>query len=258
MDLLIKNQLFIVGGATSGFGRAIAESLASEGARVIAIARNAGPLQELERQFPNQVLPLSCDLTQPAAIEQLNKAIGKRTVHGALINAGGPPAKTVLDTTLDDWDAAYKTVLRWKIDVTQNLLPQMMENNYGRLLYIESASVKQPMENLVLSNSMRLAVVGYIKTLSQEVGHRGVTLNVLAPGYHNTAAMNRIVNKKMEQTGAGKEDVQKEFMKQTSVGTLGAAADFASLATWLLSPHSKFINGQTISVDGGVVKGIMG
>lgn len=258
MDLQLKDQLFIVGGASSGFGRAIATSLAKEGARVIAVARNEGKLKELEKQFPGQISSLALDLTKDGANIEVLRAIGTRQLHGALINAGGPPAKTVLDTTLEDWDAAYQTVLRWKIALTQSLIPAMISNGYGRLVYIESASVKQPMENLVLSNSMRLAVVGYIKTLSQEIGPRGITLNVMAPGFHDTAAMDRIINKKIEQTGSDADDIKKGFARQTTVGALGNAEDFASLATWLLSPRSRFINGQTVSVDGGVVKGVMG
>jgi 3-oxoacyl-[acyl-carrier protein] reductase len=134
----------------------------------------------------------------------------------------------------------------------------MVKNKYGRILFIESATVKQPLENLVLSNSLRAAVVGMVKTLSQEIASTGVTLNVMAPGSHNTPAIDRIYKKKSEQTGLPFEQVRATAIQQIPVGFLGEAADFASLAAWLLSPYSRFITGQTISVDGGAVRGIMG
>ena len=174
-----------------------------------------------------------------------------------VVNAGGPPAKTVLETTLDDWDTAYKSILRWKVEITQALVPAMMANKYGRILYVESASVKQPLENLVLSNSLRVAVVGMVKTLSQEIAKSGVTLNILGPGSHNTPAINRIYKKKSEQTGLSFEEVKKSAIQQIPVGALGEADDFASLALWLLSPMSRYITGETITVDGGSVKSML-
>lgn len=258
MNLEINNQLFIVGGATSGFGKAVAEALLNEGANIIAVARTEEKLHVLQTTHPYKVEIVSGDLTQSDTIKKLKEVIGGRQIHGALINAGGPPAMTVMETKLEDWDNAYKNIMRWKIELTQSLIPSMVENKYGRLLYIESASVKQPMENLVLSNSMRLAVVGFVKTLSQEIAHEGITLNVLAPGYHATSAMHRLFKKKSEQTGITIDDAMLQYISQTRVGFLGAAEDFASLAVWLLSPHSRYLTGQTISVDGGFIKGTMG
>jgi 3-oxoacyl-[acyl-carrier protein] reductase len=258
MNLEISNQLFIVGGATSGFGKAVAEALLAEGANIIAVARTEEKLHVLQTTHPYKVEILAGDLTQSGTIKKLNTLIGGRQIHGALINAGGPPAMTVMETKLEDWDNAYKNVMRWKIELTQSLVPAMINYKYGRLLFVESASVKQPMENLVLSNSMRLAVVGFVKTLSQEIAHEGITLNVLAPGYHATAAMERLFKKKTEQTNMSIDDAMLQYVSQTRVGFLGAAEDFASLAVWLLSPHSRYLTGQTISVDGGVIKGTMG
>jgi len=163
-----------------------------------------------------------------------------------------------MNTKLSDWDEAYKTVVRWKIALTQALLPKMMNTGYGRLLYIESVSTKQPVENLVLSNAMRLAVTGYVKTLSQEIGGSGVTLNILGPGYHATQRMENLFAKNSELKGISEAEIRKTFSEQTAVKQIGNPEDFASLALWLLSPHSNYITGQTITVDGGLVKGIMG
>jgi len=258
MNLAIQGQRFVVGGATSGFGKAIAELLIAEGAHVIAVARGEEKLNMLKAAAPEQVECICGDITDEAIHQQIANLLGNRTVQGMVINAGGPPAKTVMETTAEDWDQAYRSLLRWKVLLTQRFLPSMVNNKYGRVLFIESATVKQPLENLVLSNSLRAAVVGMVKTLSQEIAATGVTLNILAPGSHNTPAIDRIYRKKSEQTGIPFEEVKAKAIQQIPVGFLGEAADFASLALWLLSPHSRFITGQTISVDGGAVKGIMG
>ncbi|MDR3715715.1 MAG: SDR family oxidoreductase [Puia sp.] len=258
MDLKISNQLFIVCGASSGFGRAIAEALVREGARIIAIARNEPKLKDLQTASPDRVRILAGDIAEPGTLEQLLTIAREEPVHGVLVNAGGPPAKTVMETTLDDWDTAYRHILRWKVALTQSLAPGMIQAGYGRFLYIESSSVKQPLENLVLSNAFRVAVTGFVKTFSREIAATGVTLNVLAPGSHDTPAIERIYRKKSEQTNTDPETVRRQAAKEIPVGFLGDASDLASLAVWLLSPFSRYITGQTISVDGGQVRGIFG
>lgn len=258
MNLELQNQLFIVGGATSGFGKAIAEALLQEGAAVVAIARSEEGLNELKNRFLDKLTPVSTDITRPEALQKIMEAVGERQLHGMLLNAGGPPALSALEAAIEDWDEAYRTVLRWKIMLTNALIGHMLENEYGRILFIESASVKQPIQNLVLSNAMRMAVVGYAKTLSEEVAGKGVTVNILAPGSHATPAINRLINKKVEQTGREMSDVKDEFARQTGTGFLGKPEDLASLAVWLLSAQSRFVTGQTISVAGGAVKGTMG
>lgn len=257
MDLHLSDQLFIVTGASSGFGKAIAEVLLAEGATIIVIARGAEKLQTLVALAPNRVEVLVGDITDSAVIDQLVKQLGNRQLHGLVVNAGGPPAKTVLETTLEDWDNAYRTLLRWKVELTQALVPKMIAHNYGRIVYIESSSVKQPLENLVLSSSLRVAVVGMVKTLSQEIAKTGVTLNILGPGSHNTAAIDRIYRKKSEQTGLPVAAVREKAIAQIPVGVLGEANDFASLALWLLSPLSRYTTGQTITLDGGSVKSML-
>jgi len=257
MDLQLNNQLFLVCGASSGFGKAIAEALLKEGANIIAVARSADKLLALQAAAPGQVEIVSGDITDSNTIKTVVATIGARQLHGAVVNAGGPPAKTVLETTLSDWDTAYRNILRWKVELTQALVPAMMQHRYGRMVFIESASVKQPMENLVLSNSLRVAVVGMVKTLSQEVAAAGVTFNIIAPGSHNTPAIDRIYHKKAEQTGASFEEVKKAAVRQIPVGVLGEASDLASLALWLLGPSSRYVTGQTIAVDGGSVRSML-
>lgn len=257
MQLSISNQLFVVGGAGAGFGRAVAEALLAEGAHVIGVARHTESLLLLQQAYPQQLTVLAADMTQPGTWQQLLALLNGRPLHGILVNAGGPPAATALEASLAQWDEAYQQVLRWKIGWLQAVLPAMRQAGYGRILFVESASVKQPMENLVLSNSLRLAVVGYAKTLAGELAPEGITVNVLAPGFHATAAMERLFTKKMEQQHISREAAMAEYVQQTPVGFMGQAADFGSLAAWLLSPHSRFITGQTIAVDGGIVKSVL-
>ena len=257
MDMQMKGQLFLVGGASAGFGKAIVEALIKEGANVIAVARGEEKLKALQATAPGQVQILIGDITSPAMLPVIEAAIGDQQITGVVVNAGGPPAKTVMETTLADWDEAYHKIFRWKLALTQALVTKMLPKGYGRFVFIESSSVKQPLENLVLSNSLRVAVVGMVKTLSQEIAGSGITLNILGPGSHDTAAIERIYQKKSEQTGKTPAEVRAQAIQQIPVGALGTAADFASLAIWLLSPYSKYITGQTITVDGGMVKGLL-
>ncbi len=257
MNLQLKDKLFLVGGATSGFGKAITELLVAEQANVIAVARTKKKLVTLQNSSPH--IEIICgDISEESTLNIILETLGSRILTGAVINSGGPPAMPVMETKLSDWDEAYKTVVRWKIALTQALLPRMITNGYGRFVYIESVSTKQPVENLVLSNAMRLAVTGYVKTLSQEIGTSGVTLNILGPGYHATQRMEDLFAKNSELKGVSEKEIRATFESQTAMGAIGNPKDFASLALWLLSPMSNYITGQTITVDGGLVKGIMG
>jgi 3-oxoacyl-[acyl-carrier protein] reductase len=258
MDLELKDKLFVVTGASSGMGKAIAMALLKEGAHVIINARGEEKLNDIAKLFPDKTTILPGDITTDATIANVFRKIGNRRLDGILINAGGPPAKSFLETDMSDWDEAFQNVLRWKVKLTHEVLDKLRPQLYGRILFIESASVKQPIENLVLSNSMRLAVVGFVKTLSQEIAHEGITLNVLAPGYHETPAMERLYIKKAMLLGMTPDAVRKEFESETRVGKLGNPDDLSALALYLLSPQSSFITGQTISVDGGLVKSTMG
>lgn len=256
MNLDIENKLFVVTGATSGFGKAIASFLVNEGAKVIINARGEEKLEAFRQTNPNSFETVPGDITTDAIISKLIMKIGDRELSGAVINAGGPPAKSFIQTNIGDWDDAYERILRWKVKLTQELLPLFQKHHYGRLVYIESSSVKQPIENLILSTSLRLSVVGFVKSLSQEIADSGITLNILAPGYHATPAMERLFVNKSAQLGITPEEARVQFEREILVGRMGDPDDLASLACWLLSPHSKYLTGQTISIDGGLIKSI--
>jgi 3-oxoacyl-[acyl-carrier protein] reductase len=254
MNLNIEGKLFVVCGASSGFGQAISKQLIEEGANLIAIARNEEKLKEFADVYGKQVEILVGDITQSKTISQLKKITESKNLSGILVNASGPPAKSFKETSLEDWDEAYRQLVRWKVEITQAYLPIFLKQAYGRFLYIESSAVKQPLENLVLSTSLRLSVIGFVKTLSQEIPDKGITFNAMAPGYHYTAAVERLINKKSEVEKITKKEARLLIEKSIPMKRTGDVDHFASLAVWLLSPLSDYVTGQIFTVDGGVVK----
>lgn len=258
MDLEITSQQFIVCGASSGFGRSIAEQLLQEGAEVIAVARRQKKLDELTEQYPDLATTVAGDLTDDDTHNKIEAAIGNNQLHGVIINSGGPPALTPLETAIPDWDEGYKSVMRWKIELVLRLVSYFTAKNYGRILFIESQSVKQPIPSLVLSNSFRAGIVGFAKSLSQEIADKGVTVNVLAPGSHDTPAIKRVIQKKVNSSDQSFEEVKEKMEAGIPVGRFGKGEEIASLAAWILSPHASYVTGQTISHDGGSIQGIFG
>lgn len=254
MDLNLKNKYFIVCGATSGFGLAVTKSLVYEGAKILAVARGEEKLKELEDAYAGMVETHQGDITESKTIKALLKKTEGIEISGILVNAGGPPAMKFMETKLKNWDEAYHKILRWKIELTQAFLPNFIKNGYGRFVYIESSAVKQPIENLVLSTSLRLSVVGFVKTVSQEIPDKGITFNVIAPGFHHTPAVDRLIDKKAQDEKITKKKAQEILEERIPMKKTGDVDNFASLGTWLLSPLSEYVTGQVYAVDGGVLK----
>lgn len=258
MNLHLENQRFIVCGASSGFGEAIARQLLQEGAETILVARRGELLREKFEHFSSKIDIIQGSLIYDDTIDQIEKAAKSRELHGVLFNAGGPPTGTPLQTDIKDWDSAWQLVMRWKIDLALRLAPILTNREYGRMLFIESQSVKQPLPSLVLSNAFRAGIVGFAKSLALEIASQGVTVNVLAPGSHETPAIDRVIMNNSSIQGISYDEAKKEMEKNIPVGRMGKAEEIASLAAWLLSDHSGYVTGQTISHDGGVIKGIFG
>ncbi|MBK3517331.1 SDR family NAD(P)-dependent oxidoreductase [Carboxylicivirga marina] len=254
MDLQIKNHTYIVCGATAGFGRATAIALMNDGAKVIGIARQQEGLDKMAAEYQGHFIAVKGDMTTPDTINKTISLAVEHEVKGILINAGGPPAKLFEETRLSDWDDAYRNILRWKVELTQKLLPHFKSQNYGRVVYIESSSVKQPYENLVLSTSLRLAVVGMMKTVSQEVSGQNINFNMIAPGSHDTAAINRLIDKKAQMTGQDFETTKEAFIEGIPAKQFGNPKYLGQLAAWLLSPMAEFATGQVYALEGGAVK----
>lgn len=258
MELNLTANLFVVCGTSSGFGLSVSKALLNEGAKVIGISRSDNGLHELKNNFRESFMHLKADLQKEETIEEVLELVGSSRLDGIFINAGGPPPLTFEETSLDHWDASYSLVLRWKIAMVKALLPKFKAQRYGRIVALESVSAKQPVENLVLSNSFRLAMVGAMKTLSQEVASYGITINVLGPGYHDTDALKRLFKKRAQKKNISEEEARKSFESEVPVGRLGDPDELASMAVWLLSPVSGFVTGQTIDIDGGINRFVFG
>ncbi len=257
MKLNIENQTFLVTGVTSGFGKATAKLLIEEGAKVIGVARTESTLNFLSKSFNGNFIPFCGDITDIDTVIKVSEVAKTSNITGVFINAGGPPAMQFEETSLDDWDKAYKQLLRWKVALTQSLLPHFKSKQYGRIVFLESASVKQPIDNLVLSTSLRLSVVGMMKTISQELSGNGITLNMIAPGSHDTPAIERLIKKTAEQQNSSFEDAKSIFINKQPTKSMGNPEHLGSLASWLLSPLSEFVNGQVYAIEGGTVKGTL-
>ncbi|NJC28484.1 SDR family oxidoreductase [Neolewinella antarctica] len=258
MDLQLSDKTIAVGGATSGLGRAVAEALLAEGATVIGIARTQQDLNKMGAVAGAKFIGYAADLTDATAVKHLAAFLNEHKIYACVFNAGGPPTGRVEDLDMNDWDDAYRSTFRWKIQLTNALLPAMKEKAEGRLLFLESVSIKQPIDNLVLSNAMRAAMAGFVKTLSREIGEQGITVNILAPGYHATPRITTVLEKSAEIQGLDLSAVESQFAAETAVKKIGQPADFATMAAFLLSPAANYITGQTITVDGGLVRHITG
>lgn len=258
MDLQISDQRFIVCGASSGFGEAIAKQLLIEGGQVVLVARRGDLLEEKFSHFNEKTEIVEGSLIYRETLDKIENTARSGPLHGILFNAGGPPTGTPLQTNMDDWDAAWHLVMRWKIDLALRLAPVLRDSNYGRMLFVESRSIKEPIPSLTLSNAFRAGVAGFTKSLATEVAPHGVTVNILAPGAHKTPAIDRVIKNNSSVKGISYEKAEEEMKQSIPVGRMGTAEEIASLASWLLSPHSGYVTGQALSHDGGAIQGLFG
>ncbi len=258
MDLNIANKEFIVLGSTSGFGLSITETLLKEGAKVIVNARTENKLHGLFDRNKGKVTGILGDITQEETQAKLLDAIKDKTIDGLVMNASGPPTGNFEDIDMEQWDEAYSLLIRWKVMLIKSILPKFIEQGYGRIVFIESMSVKQPIDNLLLSNVYRMSIVGLSKSLSQEYSDKGITFNVLAPGMHETPALKRVITKKSETQNISYGEAKKSMMDAIPVKRLGNPYELASIASWLLSPISGFVTGQVIGLEGGAIRYSLG
>ena len=267
MDLGLRGRTALVTAASRGFGRATAELLAAEGARVAMCARGAEELEEAAEAVQEageevyggaggRVLARALDVTDDAAVTafvaETTESLGP--IDLLVVNAGGPPAGNFPDLDLEQWEAAYRLTVESAVRLCRLVLPGMMERGFGRIVPITSVSVRQPVENLMLSSVLRPAVQALVKTLADEAAPRGVTVNSVAPGFHNTSAVERLIAAKVEQEGCTREDVIDGWTGAIPAGRLGEPEELAALIVFLMSKQAGYITGQCVTADGGWVR----
>ncbi len=268
MDLGLKGKTALVTAGSRGFGKAVAKELAAEGARVAICARGEEDLalalaeiqeagQEKWGGMAGRFLARSLDVTDDGAVlEFIRDTEGELgPIDLMLVNAGGPPAGKFFDMDLDQWRAAYRLTIESAVRLCRLVMPRMIERRWGRIVQITSVSILQPVENLVLSSVLRPAVQALTRNLALEGAPFGVTVNSVAPGYHTTSAVERLITAKIKQTGCTRDDVLADWAQQIPMGRLGEPEELAALIAFLMSERAGYITGQCLVSDGGWVKG---
>lgn len=263
MDLGLKGKVAVVAAASQGLGRAIAEALAAEGARVALCARTAAKLEatadEIRRRTGAEVLAVPADVTRAADVERFVGAAVERwgTVHIGVANAGGPPAKEFSDITLDDWDNAVALNLMSAVHLARAVLPRMRAQRWGRLLFLTSVAVKQPIDGLLLSNAVRSGVTGLAKSLANECAPDNVLVNCVCPGYTRTERLDELAGKLSAQRGVNRDEIVRDWTAQIPLGRLGEPRELGALVAFLASEQASYITGASIAVDGGWVRSLL-
>ncbi|HSU50991.1 MAG TPA: SDR family oxidoreductase [Segetibacter sp.] len=257
MDLNLINKTALVCGASQGLGLACAHELALLGANVIVASRSDDKLRSVIKKLDtsagqkHQFLVL--DLSQPEEVQQTVEAFLSKgnTIEILINNAGGPPSGAMLDTHPSDIEKAFRTHVISSHILSQLVVPAMMEAGYGRIINIVSTSVKQPINSLGISNLVRAAVANWAKTLANEIGKYGITVNNVLPGFTNTERLNYLLVKQASDKGVSKEDVLDKTVEAIPAKRVGEPAEFGAAVAFLCSPAASYINGINLPVDGG-------
>jgi 3-oxoacyl-[acyl-carrier protein] reductase len=262
MDLGLKDRVAIVAASSQGLGKAVAFGLAREGAKLALCARTGEVLaetaEEIRSQTGAEVMASALDVTDHEEVRGFVARTVARfgRVDICVANAGGPPSKMFAETTLDDWRAAADLNLMSTVHFAAEVLPRMRERSWGRFIAITSVSVKQPIAGLVLSNSIRAAVGGLVKSLSNEYGPYNILVNSVCPGYTATARLIGLANRLAEREGVSPEQIVDRWAGQTPLGRVGQPEEFANLVVFLASERASYITGASIPVDGGLIKAV--
>jgi 3-oxoacyl-[acyl-carrier protein] reductase len=257
MDLGLESRRALVTGASRGLGRALALALAAEGAAVTAVARNAERLNELAAAVgkgPGSITARACDLSDSIAIQGLADVL--EPVDVLVLNTGGPPPGTAAGTSDATWSAQFDAMFLSAIRLTRLALPGMRKRRFGRIIAVVSSGVLQPIPNLGISNAIRLALVGWAKTLASEVAADGVTVNCLAPGRIATDRVAELDQGRATREGIALEEVERQSRAVIPAGRYGESEEFASMAAFLASKQASYMTGGIIRVDGGMIRSI--
>lgn len=262
METGLRDRVAIVAASSKGIGRATALALAAEGANLALCARQPQALEEVAEEARSRhgvkVYTDTFDVSEDARVRQFVESVHGRfgRLDVCVTNAGGPPAKPFSETTMEEWDRAYQLNLRSIVSFAHAVLPRMREQRWGRLVTITSVAVKQPVLELVLSNTVRAGVPGLVRSLAIQYGPDNITVNNVGPGFTATNRMKSLAQAKAQATGRSTEEYQTEIAKDIPLRRLAKPEEVADAIVWLASERAAYITGQTILVDGGVYRGL--
>ena len=263
MDLGLKDKVALVAAGSRGLGRAVAEELAAEGASLVLCARETQTLSEtaaaIAQTHNAHVLAVPADVTVLDDIKRVVQSGNDRfgRVDILVTNAGGPPAGRFDQLTREQWERAIKLTLLSAVELAREVLPGMQNRRWGRILNITSIAVKQPVENLLLSNSLRAGLTGFARTLANEVAAEGITVNNILPGYTRTERLEELAQMMAEKQGISPAEFRGKWEKEIPMGRLGDPREFAAAVVFLASERASYITGTSIQVDGGWIKSLL-
>lgn len=262
MNLGLQEKVALVTAASKGLGKAVALRLAQEGARVAICARTEEHLiqaaAEIEAQTGQKPLSLTTDVSDPAAADALVEATVEQfgRIDVLVTNAGGPVPGQFLDLTPEDWNAAVQLTLMSAVRLCYAVMPVMKERGGGSILAMTSITVKQPLPNLILSNSLRLGVAGLVKTLADELAPFGIRVNSICPGWTRTSRVEQLLRDRAERNGTTPEEEAAKIAAAIPLGRMGTPEEFAAVAAFLVSPAASYVTGVSMLVDGGMYRGV--
>jgi len=263
MDLGLHDKIALVTAASKGLGKAVALRLAQEGTHVAICARNEEKLYKTAAEIKTatgvEVLPVPADVSDPAAADALVKATVERLgrIDVLITNAGGPPPGQFLDLTPADWETATRVTLMSAVRLCYAVVPLMKEQGEGSILAMTSVSVKQPLPNLILSNSLRLGVIGLVKTLADELAPSGIRVNGICPGWTRTARVDQLLRDRAGRNSTTPEEEAAKIEAAIPLGRMGTPEEFAAAAAFLVSPAASYVTGVSLLVNGGMYRGVM-
>jgi 3-oxoacyl-[acyl-carrier protein] reductase len=262
MDTGLKGRVALVAASSQGIGKATADAFAAEGCRIAMCSRDEQRLhasaEEIRSQRDAEVFAQAIDVTDPAGVAKfVSDVIGNfGGIDICITNAGGPPAKGFLETSLEDWHRAVAANFLSTVYFARAVIPHMLKQKWGRLITITSITTKQPVQDLVLSNAVRAAVVGLVKSLSNEFGKDGILVNNVGPGYTATDRLKHLAKVRSAATSSSEEDIFSAWASDAALQRVGEPQEVADAIVWLASERASYITGQTILVDGGAYRGL--